>query len=78
MRGERIESLGIFKETEHLLPYHIPASVCGGGGGGGCVGVNRELETRLNHTGLGRLIWQTQGIKTVGEERGPWELCDTS
>lgn len=38
MQGGRIESLGIYKETEHLLPYHIPASVCGGGGGwrGGC------------------------------------------
>lgn len=33
VRGGRIESLGIYKETEHLLPYHIPASVCGGGGG---------------------------------------------
>lgn len=46
MQGGRIESLGIYKETEHLLPYHIPASVCGGGGGWrGGVGVNRELET---------------------------------
>lgn len=30
-----------------------------------CVGkVKTELETWLNHSGLGRLIWQTQGIKT--------------